>query len=361
MHTAIPCLFMRGGTSRGPYMNRADLPEDEATLTEVLATIMGSGHPLEIDGVGGGAAVTSKLAMISPSEHEWADVDYFFAQVMIAERGVDYSPSCGNILSGVGPYAIETGLVPAQDGETTVKIRNTNTGALIEAVVKTPGGEVLYEGDAAIDGVPGTAAPIVLNFMDVIGSKTGKLFPTGNPRDLIDGIEVTCIDVAMPMAIARAEDFGLTGYETKQELDENKAFFERMEPIRRVAGAMMGLGDVSKKVVPKFGLLAKPRAGGAITSRYFVPETCHPSHAVTGAICVGSCVLSPGTVAEGLAAFEPGPTVPIKIEHPMGAIDVQFEGSFGTGDFELRKAGVIRTARKIWKGELYVPKSTWTR
>lgn len=361
MQTAIPCIFMRGGTSRGPYFHRSDLPENREELAEVLIAAMGAGHPLQIDGIGGGASVTSKVAMLSRSDHDWAQVDYFFAQVSVGERSVDFAPSCGNILSGVGPFAIEQGLVEAQDGETRVRIHNTNTGALIEAIVQTPGGRVNYEGDTRIDGVPGTAAPIVLNFMDVIGSKTGKLFPTGNAVDTVDGIALTCIDVAVPMVIARAADFGLSGYETREELDADTAFFARMEAIRREAGERMGLGDVSNKVVPKFAILAAPRAGGSIAARYFVPTACHPSYAVTGAIATGSCLLAPGTVAEGLARTASGATVPVTIEHPSGSIDVQFEGRFGDGPFALDKAGAVRTARKIWAGELYVPQRVWTR
>jgi 4-oxalomesaconate tautomerase len=360
MQTAIPCIFMRGGTSRGPYFHRADLPQDETTLAGVLIAAMGAGHPLQIDGIGGGAAVTSKVAMLSRSGHEWAEIDYFFAQVSVERRLVDFSPSCGNILAGVGPFAIETGLVAAHDGETAVRIRNTNTGALIEALVRTPGGRVTYEGDAEIAGVPGSAAPIVLNFMDVIGSKCGALFPTGARRETIQDVEVTCIDVAMPMVIARAVDFGLTGYETKAEIDADAALFARLEAVRREAGRRMGLGDVADKVVPKFGLLAGPRDSGHVTSRYFVPDKCHPAHAVTGAVCVGSCVLSPGTVADGLARPAGGRRVPIRIEHPSGFIDVQFEGEFGPGEtFVLQKAGVVRTARKLMTGELYVPRSVW--
>lgn len=360
MQTAIPCVFMRGGTSRGPYFHRADLPEDEATLAQVLIAAMGAGHPLQIDGLGGGAIVTSKVAMISRSDHEWAEIDYFFAQVLVEKRLVDFSPTCGNILSGVGPFAIEAGLVEARDGETPVRIRNTNTGALIEAVVQTPGGLVTYEGSAEIDGVPGQAAPVVLNFMEVIGSKTGALFPTGNRVDRFDGVEVTCIDVAMPMAIARAADFGLTGYETRAELDANAAFFARMEAVRRQAGAAMGLGDVADKVVPKFAVVAAPRQTGTVASRYFVPDKCHPSHAVSGAICVGSCALAPGTVAEGIARPASGSDVPVRIEHPSGFIDVRFEGAFGPGEtFVLDKAGLIRTARKLMAGEVYVPRSVW--
>ncbi len=355
----IPCILMRGGTSRAPYYKRADLPADEETLAEVLMAAMGAGSPLQVDGIGGGQPTTSKVAMLSPSDDEWADVDYFFAQVHAEKREVDFSPSCGNILAGVGPAAVEMGLVEPHGAETSVKIRNTNTGARIEAIVQTPGGKVTYEGDAAIDGVPGTSAPVLLNFMDVIGSKTGALFPTGNPRDVIDGFEVTCIDVAMPMVIARAEDFGVTGYETREELDGNRALFETFEPIRIAAGELMGLGDVTKSVVPKFALLAKPRGEGTVAARYFMPWSCHPSYAVTGSICTGSCVLAPQTVAEGLGSIPNRSPTPIKIEHPSGSIDVMFEYEVSASGFHLGSAGLIRTARKLFTGAVSIPGEIW--
>ena len=243
MQTAIPFYFMRGGTSRGPYMNQADLPSDRDQLAEVLCAAVGSGHPLNIDGIGGGNAVTTKVAILSASDDEWADIDYFFAQVSVEDKLVDFKPTCGNILTAVGPAAIEMGLLPAQDGITNVNIRAVNTGARIMSRVQTPGGMVSYEGEAAIDGVPGTSAPIELNFMDVAGSSTGAFLPTSNLIDVVDGIEVTCMDVAMPMVMARAADFGLTGHETREELDANKDFFAKMEAIRIKAGALMGMGD----------------------------------------------------------------------------------------------------------------------
>ena len=356
---AIPAIMMRGGTSRGPYFNAADLPEDRETIAKVLIAAMGAGAPLQVDGIGGAQPTTSKVAMLSRSAHEGAEIDYFFAQVHATEASVDFKPSCGNILAGVGPAAIEMGLIEAQDGETRVRIHNVNTGALIEAVVRTPGGIVTYDGDARIDGVPGTAAPVILNFMNVIGSKTGKLFPTGQRIDEIDGIAVTCIDVAMPMVIARAESFGLSGHESRQELDDNRAFYDRMEPIRREAGTRMGLGDVSQSVVPKFGLLARPISGGTLAGRYFMPWDAHPTYAVTGSICTGSCVLAPGTVAEGLIDRPDGSPVTVAIEHPSGQIDVVFDYAIEDGDFELRSAGVLRTARKLFSGDLFIPAGVW--
>lgn len=357
--TAIPFYFFRGGTSRGPYFRREDLPEDRATLARVLVAAVGSGHQLNIDGIGGGAAVTTKVAMLSRSDSADCDIDYFFAQVSVADGLVDFKPTCGNILSGVGPAALEMGLIPVQGAQTRVRIRSVNTGAKVEAVVRTSGGQVDYAGEAAIDGVPGTAAPIYLNFMDVVGSVTGALLPTGNLRDEIDGIAVTCMDVAMPICIARAADFGLTGFETVEELDANRAFYARMEPIRQEAGQRMGLGDVSKSVTPKFALLAPPRAGGTITARYFMPWNCHPSMAVTGAQCLASCVLTPGTVAEGL--FDPPQGAPalVLIEHPGGVIDVTVEYEMGPDGFALKSAGLLRTARLLARGEVMVPGAVW--
>lgn len=356
--TAIPFLFMRGGTSRGPYFNRADLPPDRDTLAAVLLDAIGAGHPQNIDGIGGGVAVTTKVAMLSPADHDWADIDYFFAQVAVDAAMVDFAPSCGNILAGVGPAAIEMGLIAARDGETPVRIRNTNTGALTEAIIQTPGGVVDYQGTARIDGVPGTAAPIRLTFMDVIGSKTGALFPTGTPREVIDGIEVTCIDVAVPMVIARPDGFGLTGHEAPAVLDANRDFHARMESIRIEAGRRMGLGDVTRSVTPKVGLLAPKAGAGDVCARYFMPWSCHPSMAVTGAQCLASCVLAPGTVAEGLVPTPAATPAVLTIEHGAGVIDVTVDFAVTAAGFQLTSAGILRTARKLAAGELFVPART---
>ena len=357
--TAIPFIFMRGGTSRGPYMNRADLPEDLDTLADVLIAIVGSGHPLNIDGIGGGAAVTTKVAMLSRSEDSWADVDYFFAQVSVEDRLVDFKPTCGNILSGVGPAAIEMGLVDADDGETTVKIRAVNTEARVAAVIQTPGRKVRYDGVAQIDGVPGTAAPVALQFMETVGGVTGAFLPTGSAVDTIDGIEVTCMDVAMPMVIAKASSFGLTGYESAADLDENSDFFARMEAVRLKAGEMMGMGDVSQSVTPKFGLLAPAADGGTIATRYFMPWKCHPTMAVTGAQCLASCVLTPGTVADGMAAKPNEVPAKIVLEHASGKIDVMVDYAQDASEFSIKSAGLVRTARKLASGEVYIPREVW--
>ncbi len=359
--TAIPYNLLRGGTSRGPYFNRADLPEDLDTLSEVLIAAIGAGHPLNIDGIGGGNAVTTKVAMLSKSTRQDCDVDYFFAQVAVEKREVDYRPTCGNILCGVGPAALEMGLVPVTGDETTVRIHAVNTGAVIEATIQTPDGAVSYNGEAEIAGVPGTSAPVKLGFMGTVGSVTGALFPTGNMRDVIDGIEVTCMDVAMPVMMARADALGLTGKETVAELDANRAFLDRIEPIRLKAGEMMGLGDVSKSVTPKIALLSEPDQGGGICARYFMPWACHPSMAVTGGQCIAACAITPGTVADGLdrGIRDVASPVMVGVEHPAGVLEVLMDFVNIDGTVDIRSAGLVRTARLIAKGNVMIPSSVW--
>jgi len=354
----IPTIFMRGGTSRGPYFKADDLPQDVATRDRVLLAAMGSPDMRQIDGLGGADTLTSKVAIVSKSTRPGVDVDYLFAQVDIGKPMVDTNPSCGNMLAGVAPFAIETGMFPAADGVTRVMIYNVNTESRIEAIVQTPGREVIYTGDARIDGVPGTAAPIVLNFMDVVGSISGKLLPTGNARDVIDGVEVTCIDVAMPMIMMRAKDFGLTGYEGRAEINPNKELFARIESIRREAGKRMGFGDVSDKVIPKVGLLSAPRDGGTITSRYLTPHALHAAHAVTGAVCLASACALEGTIAHELAKPEDANPRTIWIEHPTGQVDVRLETKGKGADMDV-VAGTLRTARPIMKGEVLVPKKVF--
>ena len=356
--TAIPFLLMRGGTARGPYFRREHLPEDTDTLARVLIAVLGSGHPLTIDGIGGGNAVTTKVAMLSASKDAWADVDYCFAQVLVEEQRVDFKPTCGNILAGAGPAAIDMGLVKPTGDVTDIGIRAVNTGAKAIATVQTPGGRLTYEGNTAIAGVPGTAAPIQLTFMDVAGSTTGALLPTGHRRDTLDGIELTCIDVAVPMVIARATDFGLTGHECPAELNADKRLFTRMEAIRIQAGKRMGLGDVSKSVTPKFGLLARANQGGTIAARYFMPWNAHPAMAVTGAQCIACCALTPGSVADGLLTRPVHSPAEVVLEHPAGKIAVLVDFSTEDG-FTLNAAGLLRTARKLADGHVYVPASVW--
>ena len=359
MQTAIPCVMMRGGTSRGPYFKASDLPTDSTTRDRVLLAVMGSPDERQIDGIGGATTLTSKVAIVSPSDHPEADVDYLFAQVSIDQAFVDTAPSCGNMLSGVGPFAIDSGYIKAQNGETLVRIRNVNTDSLIDAIIQTPNGQVEYEGSTAIDGVPGTAAPVVLNFKNIVGSKTGALLPTGNVRDMVEGVEVSCVDVAMPMVIMAATALGKTGYESKTELDVDKEFFTRLEKIRLAAARLMGMGDVSGKVVPKVGLLAAPCSGGNITSRYFVPTACHAAHAVTGAICVAACTALKGSVADGVAEYKYDPPQQCEIEHPSGSIAVALDLQRDGEQLQVNSAGVVRTTRKLFAGEVHVASRVW--
>jgi len=356
---AIPCVLMRGGTSKGPYFKMSDLPEDPAVRDRVLLAVMGSPDVRQIDGIGGADTLTSKVAMVGPSSVSGCDVDYLFAQVSVDQPIVDTAPSCGNMLAGVGPFAIEAGMVTAQDGETTVTIHNVNTASRIEAVLQTPDGMVEYEGDCSINGVPGTGAPILLKFLDVAGSKTGSLIPTGQPKEEIDGIPVTCMDVAMPMVIMKAADLGKTGYESKVELDADADMRKRLSNIRLEAGRRMGLGDVTAKVIPKVGLIAPPRAGGSITSRYFVPHNCHAAHAVTGGICIATCAVMEGTVADGISEVKKTPVERITIEHPSGSLEVELSVRGFDSDLSFVYGGVVRTARRLFEGRVLVPASVW--
>ena len=357
--TAVDFIFMRGGTSRGPFIERARLPTDRELLASVLVAALGSGHPLNIDGIGGGSAVTTKVAMLSRADDDWADVDYLFAQVGVEDRLVDFKPTCGNMLAGVGPAAIEMGLAKAGDPVSEVRIRAVNTGARVLARVNTPGGLVGYDGETRIDGVPGSAAGVGLSFMDVAGSSTGALFPTGSAIERIDGMDVTCIDVAMPMVIARAADFGLTGQESQRELDANARFFSRMEAVRLEAGQRMGLGDCAKSVTPKFAVIAPHGARANITARYFMPWNTHPSMAVTGSQCIASCALAPGTVADGMMSQPHGAPATITLHHPMGQLEVVVDYAVDDGVFTIASAGLVRTARKLARGSLFVPRAVW--
>ncbi len=341
---------MRGGTSRGPFFLADDLPADPAARDQALLAIMGSGHPLEVDGIGGGNPLTSKVAIISRSTRPGVDVDYLFAQVSVTEQMVDTKPNCGNMLAAVGPFAIERGLVPVRGAETAVRIHNVNTGKDVEATIQTPDGAVRYDGDCAISGVPGTAAPILLGFLDAAGSKTGALLPTGKAREEIDGVAVSCIDMAMPVVFMKAADLGVTGAETPAELDANTALMARMEAIRLQAGERMGLGDVRKSVIPKLTIVAPPRAGGTMLARYFMPWSCHTAFATTGGICAATAAALPGSVVNEVAPLPEGRVVDAKIEHPSGVITV---GIVREEDGSIRYASTLRTARKLFVGDVF--------
>ena len=353
MTISLPCVLMRAGTSRGPFFLRDWLPESDEARDQALIGAIGASDPLQLDGLGGGSTLNSKVAIVSKSTQPDCDIDYLFAQVGVGHQSVDTRPNCGNMLSGVAPFAIDQGLIPAQDGTTKVRVFNVNTKSRIEVTVCTPDGKVSYEGDARIDGVAGTAAPVLLNFLDAWGAVTGKVFPTGNRIDVIDGMDVTCIDAAMPLMMLRAKDFGLTGRERPAELDANREFLDRLEKLRLQAGQLMGLGDVSNSVIPKPVLVSEGDSENSITSRYFTPHKCHASHAVTGAIGVATAFSLPGTVASR-NTMAPG-RHGLVVLHPAGQIDVEVELA-GVGDEAvLTSAALVRTARKIMQGILHLP------
>lgn len=317
---------------------------------------MGSGHELQVDGIGGGHPQTSKIAIVSRSSRPGADVDYLFAQAGVGAAVIDTSPNCGNMLAGVGPFAIEAGLVAADAPETRVRIHNVNTGKLIEAIVQTPGGAVVYDGPVAIAGVPGTGAPIRLGFLDAAGSKTGRLLPTGAARDRIGGVEASCVDMAMPLVLVRASDLGKTGHEVPAELDADHPFLERLEAVRREAAERMGLGDVRERVVPKPVLVSEPRAGGTLNVRYFTPRACHRAVAATGAVGVATACVVPGSLAQEIAGPPgPGPTAAITIEHPAGRTPIELELAAPGAEVPVLRASLVRTARRLFAGSVYVP------
>jgi 4-oxalomesaconate tautomerase len=358
MQTAIRCFLMRGGSSKGLYFRREDLPSDEALRNRVLVAAMGS-DPRQIDGAGGAHPLTSKVAVVSRSTSADADVDYLFVQVVVGEGRVDTTPNCGNILAGVAPFAIETGLVPAHDGITPVRVRMLNSDNLCELLIETPGKEVRYDGTAKIDGVPGTAAPIVCNYLDVAGSATGSLLPTGKVLDVVDGIEVTCIDNGMPVVVMRARDLEISGYETPKELDANKALKAKIESIRLQLGPRMNLGDVGRKVVPKMSLVAPARWGGHVSTRTFIPHDCHAAIGVLGAVSVATACILPGSVTAGIATVPEGPVKHMSVEHPTGEFSVTLEVGGTPDQPTVLKAGLLRTARLIMRGEVLVPAAVW--
>lgn len=357
----FPFVMMRGGTSRGPYFRREDLPASQDELEEALLDAVGSGHQLNIDGIGGGAAVTTKVAILSRSAHPDADIDYLFCQLSVTERRADFGPTCGNILSGVPAAAVELGLVAPTSDVTSIRIRSVNTGALVEAEILTPNGVPEYQGDETVDGVPGTAAPVVLKFSNVAGSKTGALFPTGQTKEWIGEIEVTLIDAAMPMMILRAADVGLTGTECCEALAE-PALFAKLEPLRLEAGVRMGLGKtvhaLRKSVIPKVAFLAPHPKAATIHGRYMMPQgdrwDPHPSFAVTGSICVAACALTPGTIADGMLTDIAPRETPVIIAHPTGTIKCRVSYEIDGAQLSLKSVGLVRTARKIVEGRIFM-------
>ncbi|MBN7796451.1 4-oxalomesaconate tautomerase [Parahaliea mediterranea] len=362
MQRAIPCSVFRGGTSRGLYFLASDLPADAATRDAVLLAAMGSPDARQIDGLGGAHPLTSKVAVLGPSDREGIDVEYLFLQVAVDRAAVSDAQNCGNILAGVGPCAIEAGLVTAGDAYTDVSIFMANTGATAMARVETPGGRVNYDGDARIDGVPGTAAPVPIDFKDIAGSSCGALLPTGRVIDTFDGLEVTCIDNGMPVVVLNAADFGLTGSEGPAELEADRTLAARIESIRLQAGRSMNLGDVSAKTVPKMSLVSAPVSGGDINTRTFIPHRVHEAIGVLGSVSVATACVLPGSVARKVIAGEAVDGVHhFEIEHPTGFFTVEMDvaGSASVATLQIRRAALLRTARLLMRGEVMVPAHVW--
>jgi len=352
---------MRGGTSKGLYFHATDLPADERARERVLLAAMGSPDLRQIDGMGGAHPLTSKVAVISRPSRPDADLDYLFLQVMVNEARVDGSQNCGNILAGVGAFAIEEKVVPAANGVTSVRIHMVNTNSIAVAHIQTPGGKVRYDGDARIDGVPGTHAPIPIDFLDVAGSSCGALLPTGNLRDEIDGVMCTLIDNGMPVVVLKAADFSKTGAETPAELESDAALKNRIESIRLKAGLLMNLGDVTKKTVPKMSLLSPPLAGGAVNTRTFIPHRVHEAIGVFGAVSVATACVLPGSVASEVTGIaQVRGALSLDVEHPTGFFTVNMDVGEEKGTPVLHRSALLRTARLLMRGTVFVPEAAWT-
>jgi len=355
MLTAIPCTAMRGGTSKGLFFLAQNLPADTAQRDAALLSAMGSPDERQIDGMGGAHPLTSKVAVVGPSTRDDADVDYLFLQVVVDKAEVSDSQNCGNMLAGVGPFAIEEGLVAIAGDVTPVRIHMVNTGAIAKAYVSTPNGAVEYEGDARIDGVPGTSAAIPIDFLDVAGSSCGALLPTGNVVDEVHGVQVTCIDNGMPVVVLRAADFGKTGRESPEELEADAELKKRVEAIRLELGPRMNLGDVTKKTVPKMTLVSPPEKGGVVGTRTFIPHRVHEAIGVLGAVSVATACVLEGSVAAQVAGIKAGNGAQrLEIEHPTGFFTVDMDVSQGKNGVEVKKSALLRTARKLMRGEVYV-------
>ncbi len=358
MQTAIPALFMRGGTSRGPFFRESDLPSDVRLRDRVLLAVMGSPDKRQIDGLGGAHPLTSKVGIVRPGNKPGVDLDFLFAQLQPEKDTVDTTPNCGNMLAAVVPFALECGMARAQGDTTTLRVLTLNTDMQCDITVQTPDGSVSYEGDARIDGVPGTSAPITINFLDTAGSVCSGLLPTGRVRDQIDGIEVTCIDNGMPLVLLRATDVDRTGYESVAQMNADAELKVRLERLRIACGHAMGLGDVSAKNYPKMTLIAPPRSGGSLNTRSFIPHVCHDAIGVLAAVTVGTACVLDGTVTQGIATVPPGNAKTISVEHPTGEFSVDLAVDPANPQNVLR-AALLRTARLLMRGEALVPRSVW--
>lgn len=358
MQTAISCLLMRGGTSRGPFFHAADLPADIPTRDKVLLAAMGSPDRRQIDGLGGAHPLTSKVGIVAKGSRPGVDLDFLFAQLQPDNDTVDTTPNCGNMLAAVVPFALETGLAKPQGPTTTLRVLTLNTDMLCDITVQTPDGQVDYAGSARIDGVPGHAAPIKISFLDTAGSVAPGLLPTGQVSDLIDGVDVTCIDNGMPLVMFRAQDVGRTGHETVEQLNADTALKARLERLRIACGHAMQLGDVTARNYPKMTLIAAPRAGGSIATRSFIPHVCHDAIGVLAAVTVATACVLDGSVTQGLATVPGGTVKTISVEHPTGEFSVEIEVD-PRNPQKVTRAALLRTARLLMRGEAMVPASVW--
>jgi 4-oxalomesaconate tautomerase len=367
MQTAIPCYFMRGGTSKGAFFLESDLPADDATRDRVMLAVMGSPDKRQIDGLGGAHPLTSKVAIVRKSSKPGVDVDFLFAQLQPDKDTVDTTPNCGNMLAAVVPFAIERGLIKARGAMTTARVLTLNTAMQCDVTLHTPHGRVQYEGAARIDGVPGLSAPITINFLDTAGSVCSGLLPTGKVKDTVQvqgeafaafSIDVTCIDNGMPLVIMRAADMGRTGYESVADLNADIELKAKLEALRLKVSLLMGLGDVAQKNYPKMTLIATPRDGGSISTRSFIPHVCHDAIGVLAAVTAGTACVLPGSVCEGIAVVPNGVSKTISVEHPTGEFSVELETDPAHPQ-TVTKAALLRTARLIMRGEVMVPSSVW--
>lgn len=353
---AVPCMLMRGGTSRGPFFVEADLPADPAQRDRLLLAAMGSPDPRQIDGLGGAHPLTSKVGIVRRSGTPGVDLDFLFAQLQPSGDTVDVTPNCGNMLAAVLPFALERGLFPIGDGTTTARILTLNTGMQCDVTVPTPAGRLQYTGGARIDGVPGTAAPVSINFLDTAGSVCPSLLPSGRALDRIDvpglgTVEATLIDNGMPMVLVRAADFGITGYEGVAELNGHAVLKARLEALRLACGPLMGLGDVQAKNYPKMCLVAPAREGGAVATRCFIPHVCHDSIGVLAAVTVATACVLDGSVTQGIARVPAAAVKAVSVEHPTGEFSVELE----VDGQQVTRAALLRTARPIMRGEVLIP------
>ena len=348
-------MLMRGGTSKGAFFLADDLPAERDERDDLLLRIMGSPDVRQIDGVGGATPLTSKVAVIGPSARPDADIDYLFLQVTVDQPLVSDRQNCGNMLAATAPFAIERGIVsPATDAETaSVRVYMANTDSIATATIRLADGMPMYRGETSIDGVPGTAAPVHLDFADIAGGSCGALLPTGNTVDTIDGVEVTAIDNGMPVVVMRAVDLGITGTESPAELEGDDTLRARLESIRLRAGRLMHLGDVTDTTVPKLTMVSSPTAGGDISTRTFIPHRCHEAIGVFGAVSVATAALLPGTPAADVVRPGAGADGTLVCEHPTGtftaAIEVDVDGDVPV----VRRSGIIRTARKLMDGTVF--------